>query len=338
MKLKNFPIYVGAVIMVLFAVPVVVVYAFNLTLFVEKLVYISETINPIAGYAIFFGLTGIFAGMFTAAKKFSLKKSYYINATTGIILLFLLFFYLNKPHNFQTLGEHAEQVAFAEVEKIATYNSAERYLRNFPEGKNVLFVDSVKKSILLDSAENVNSPGLWQYYLSQFPMAENREQVKSVIDDLDWKIALKSNFKSAYTLYIAKHPDGKYVKNAKIKISRIQKREQYLAKEKIRAQQQIEAIETADAITTGQTGNTIDKTESDINQKSGYQTLEFPDGRKYIGMVANGNPQGNGKEIFPDGSVLTGFYQNGKRSGKFIYTSAGGIKEEQEFNAGNRIK
>lgn len=60
----------------------------------------------------------------------------------------------------------------------------------------------------------------------------------------------------------------------------------------------------------------------------------------YIGSRKNGTgpPQGEGKEIFPDGTTLSGYYLDGKRDGDFIYTGKDGTKEKQVFSNGTRIK
>lgn len=61
----------------------------------------------------------------------------------------------------------------------------------------------------------------------------------------------------------------------------------------------------------------------------------------YIGERKNGigsPPHGLGKEVFPDGTSLSGNYIDGKRDGDFIYTGKDGKKEKQVFNNGIRIK
>jgi len=60
----------------------------------------------------------------------------------------------------------------------------------------------------------------------------------------------------------------------------------------------------------------------------------------YNGPRNNGinTSNGEGKEIFPDGTSLSGNYIDGKREGDFVYTKKDGTKENQVFSKGIRIK
>lgn len=77
-----------------------------------------------------------------------------------------------------------------------------------------------------------------------------------------------------------------------------------------------------------------------VNQSTPSSEGKSPQTSNYIGSRKNGTglPHGLGKEIFPDGTSLSGNYIDGKRDGEFIYTSKDGTKEKQFFNNGVRIK
>lgn len=350
MKLKFLPIYIAIVTMVLFSVPVVVVYAYNTIFFIEDLIVLSHAFNPIVTYAIFFGVIGIFVGMFSAAKKFTLKSTYYINAIIGILFFVSLFFLFNKPHKYQTIGEYKEQQMFEYFSHNPTYSNAKNYLHQFNNGKNSRSVRDFTQEKLLDSAQKLNTAELWKYYLAEFPDTEKRAEITSLIDDLQWRKATRLNFKSAYSEYLSQQPKGKYVEKAKSKIRRLNKRDAAIAQANRLEQEANGNLETDNNELNNQDGNSNETNTTGIENNRtinnttetkptvGHLTIEYQDGRKYFGNVINGEPNGKGKEIFPDGTVLSGNYANGKRDGKFIFTTVNGEKQEQVFRAGNRIK
>ena len=55
---------------------------------------------------------------------------------------------------------------------------------------------------------------------------------------------------------------------------------------------------------------------------------------KYTGDVKNGEPNGVGILIYPDGTKYVGSWKNGKRTGKGTLTSTNGIKLIGEWNDG----
>ena len=85
------------------------------------------------------------------------------------------------------------------------------------------------------------------------------------------------------------------------------------------------------------------------------ETIEYPDGSKYIGDLKDGKPHGKGISTFPDGTmyegnwvvgkrdglgimtypnriIYDGLWKNDKKHGKGIMTFPDDTKEELEFN------
>ena len=58
-----------------------------------------------------------------------------------------------------------------------------------------------------------------QQYLVDYPDTPQKQQILAMIDSIDWDDALKTNTKAAFEKYIAEHQDGRYVKEAKDKVT-----------------------------------------------------------------------------------------------------------------------
>ena len=50
--------------------------------------------------------------------------------------------------------------------------------------------------------------------------------------------------------------------------------------------------------------------------RGGEKTITFPDGRKYVGEVEDGQPNGRGTMTFPDGRKLRGQFKDGRFVGR----------------------
>lgn len=62
------------------------------------------------------------------------------------------------------------------------------------------------------------------------------------------------------------------------------------------------------------------------NVRSGYGTLTFPNGAKYVGEYKDNRPHGQGVRTFPDGQKQVGEFRDGKLNGQAIITFASGRK------------
>jgi hypothetical protein len=90
-----------------------------------------------------------------------------------------------------------------------------------------------------------------------------------------------------------------------------------------------------------QVTNATESTESTQKNEQNNEvqgTHIYTDGRKYVGTLLNGIPNGKGKEYFQDNTVLIGSWKEGKRDGIFTCIKSDGSSEEQEFNNGRRTR
>ncbi len=56
-------------------------------------------------------------------------------------------------------------------------------------------------------------------YVHDYPDSPYRSKILAMVDTLDWEDACKTNKKAAYDKYIAQHPDGAFIKDAREKVT-----------------------------------------------------------------------------------------------------------------------
>lgn len=77
-------------------------------------------------------------------------------------------------------------------------------------------------------ARQTNTKAAYQIFISTYPDAQETDEAKNRIDDLDWNaLNRQSNKKSAYQQYLAQYPDGRHAATAQAELATIMEKEDY---------------------------------------------------------------------------------------------------------------
>ncbi len=140
-------------------------------------------------------------------------------AITALILAVCFYFY-----NESKLSRETQ--AYETAMRSNDVNELKSFLRNFNDASethrkaiNDKIVSITKQKEDLSLSLVTKDKAKLEQYLKDYPDTPQKLQILSMIDSIDWDDALKTNTKAAYEKYIAAHSDGRFIKEAKDKVT-----------------------------------------------------------------------------------------------------------------------
>lgn len=318
---------------------------------------------PLVTYAILFAIIGAGYGVIVASNKLTLTKKIQAGGIIGIILILILMVGTSNPFKIENMGKIREEALYQKIISTNSFDLCKEYLNDFPKSERIDEIRKIQETALWDIATTTNKSSNWKQYIDMFDSKE--EEAKEKYEQSFWKEVLKANTEQEFRRYLAEFKSGKYRKAANNAINRLTnnpKRESNesnqpvtIAAEETKIVEPVEEPQKTTNVTQQQTleepivsaevvkleESTPEKPEEEPIEKkvvlrSG--TINRGNGITYRGMLKDDIPHGKGTEMFPDGSNLKGEWIDGKRHGSFVYTSTKGVRENQEFKDGRRIK
>ena len=140
-------------------------------------------------------------------------------AITALIVAVCFYFYNDSKMSRET-------EAFELAMKSNDVNQLKNFLRNYTDASSEHKTAVEKEISLINKQEEDLSMSLvtrdkarLAKYLEDYPGTPHKQKIISIIDSLDWEEAQRKNTKEAYDLYIAEHPSGNFLKEAKDKVT-----------------------------------------------------------------------------------------------------------------------
>ena len=140
-------------------------------------------------------------------------------AITALIIAVCFYFY-----NESKLSRETQ--AYETAMRSNDVNELKSFLRNFNDASethrkavNDKINSITKQKEDLSLSLVTKDKAKLQQYLVDYPDTPQKQQILAMIDSIDWDDAIKTNTKAAFEKYIAEHQDGRYVKEAKDKVT-----------------------------------------------------------------------------------------------------------------------
>ncbi len=324
----------------------VTAFTFNVLSFIDNTFNVSSKINPIITWSFLFAFFGTCYGLVKASNRFKLDKKIKVIGYILPILMLSLIYLLTKPLKNGDSRDIFEEKQWQILQSSNSFSLCTNYLDNFPKGKYSSLVTIKQEQALWDSAVVSKLSTVWELYIKKFPNNKKYSEAYGYFDENLWRESKEINTIESYNNYINKLQSwGKYSKKARYALKKLSN---YSTNEKevIENPQPIETQSSVSEEISSQnptqdnvsSNKSVEGNSQQVEHTVTQGTYKYDDGRRYEGTFLNGIPNGNGKEFFPDNTVLVGKWKNGKRDGVFQCRKADGTIEEQEFNDGNRIR
>lgn len=318
---------------------------------------------PLVTYAILFAIIGAGYGVIVASNQLTLSKKIQAGGIIGIIILLFLMVGISNPFKIENMGKIREEALYQQIISTNSFDLCKEYLNDFPKSERADEIRKIQEAALWEIATTTNKSSNWKLYIDMFDSKEGEAQEK--YEQTFWKEVLKANTEQEFRRYLAEFKSGKYRKAANNAINRITKKRETnndakqhqnnipIEEDKIVEpveelqntineiqQQTTEVPVVSEEVVKVEDSTTEKPKEEPIEKKAVLRsgTINRGNGITYRGILKDDIPHGKGTEIFPDGSNLKGEWVDGKRHGSFVYTNPKGVRENQEFKDGRRIK